>query len=317
MPSERQDFFANGRHAGLAGGPDMPGGEFSGNVPVKFRGGGHGPQGTNIMSIQVVIADDEPLARQLLVRLVREQAGLSVVGAADNGETALRMIRELAPDLVFLDIRMPKLTGVALAAAVRELPVAPLVVFVTAYDDHAAEAFDLDVLDYLVKPIEKARFARAVERARKAICARQVQDLGAKIAAVAGNGAAEPDDDATEPYVIVRQRDELIRIPECDIFWLEAKSQYVVIHTREARYIVAEPLARYHARLVSESFRRVHRSAVVNVTKVRHVLRKLNGVHELRLANGEGVPLSRSRKDLVDRLLGECLDNRNAEGRDR
>lgn len=267
------------------------------------------------MDIQVVIADDEPLARQLLARLVREHRDLAVAGVADNGDTALRMVREAAPDLVFLDIRMPGMTGVELAAAFRSLPACPLVVFVTAFDGYATEAFDLDVLDYLVKPVEKQRFVRAVDRARRALCARRVRDLGERIAAVATTHSEVPARNGAEPYVIVKQRDELIRIPERDIYWLEARSQYVSIHTKEARYIVAEPLARYHARLVSGNFKRVHRSAVVNITKVRRVLRKVNGVHELRLSNGVGVPLSRSRKGLVSKLLGACQQNRSDEVR--
>jgi DNA-binding LytR/AlgR family response regulator len=187
------------------------------------------------MDIQVVIADDEPLARQLLVRLVREHGDLTVAGVADNGDTALRMVRETAPDLVFLDIRMPGMTGVELATAFRSLPACPLVVFVTAFDGYATEAFDLEVLDYLVKPVEKQRFVRAVDRARKALCARRVRDLGERIAAVATTHGENPVGNGADPYVIVKQRDELIRIPERDIYWLEARSQYVSIHTKEAR----------------------------------------------------------------------------------
>lgn len=262
------------------------------------------------MEIKVVIADDEPLARRLLVRLVDAQNDLSIAGVAHNGRNAESMIAELRPDLVFLDVNMPKMTGVEITEAIQQMPVAPFVVFVTAFDHYATTAFDLDVLDYLVKPIEKERFARAVDRARKAIKARRVEELGQEIAAVASPEPERPTSDA--PYVIIKQRDELIRVPEDDIYWLEAASQYVNIHTKDEQYVVSEPLKRYFSRLASPAFRRVHRSAVVNVQKVHRVLRRANGVHELELANGTRVALSRSRRALVDELLNASTSNRNA-----
>ena len=259
------------------------------------------------MEIRVVIADDEPLARQLLVRLIKAVPDITIAGVAHNGESAERMIAEMQPDLVFLDVNMPKMSGVELTEALQRAKASPLVIFVTAFDRFATTAFDLDVLDYLVKPIGKERFARAIERARNAIKARRVRELGEKIAAVNSSSGEETDSDA--PFVIIKQRDELIRVPERDIYWLEAASQYVNIHTRTDRYVVAEPLKRYFSRLTSPDFRRVHRSAVVNVRKVRRVLRKPNGVHELELSNGVGVALSRSRKTLVDELLSATAGN--------
>ena len=262
------------------------------------------------MEIKVVIADDEPLARRLLVRLVNAQTDLNIVGVAHNGRSAENMIAELRPDLVFLDVSMPKMTGVEITEAIQQMPVAPFVVFVTAFDEYATTAFDLDVLDYLVKPIEKERFARAVDRAKKAIKARRVEELGQEIAAVASPEPEAPQGDA--PYVTLKQRDELVRVREADIYWLEAASQYVNIHMKDERYVVAEPLKRYFSRLSLPHFKRVHRSAVVNVQKVHRVLRRANGVHELELANGTRVALSRSRRALVDELLDASTGNRNA-----
>lgn len=262
------------------------------------------------MDIKVVIADDEPLARQLLSRLVNAQQGLTIVGIAEDGATAEQLIRQMQPDLVFVDVNMPRMNGVELTEALHAMTDAPLVIFVTAFDRFATRAFDLDVLDYLVKPIGKSRFTRAVERARKAIKSRQVQILGEEIAAVASPKGQEP---AEQAFVMIKQRDELIRVPERDIYWLEAASQYVNIHTRDCCYVVAEPLKRYFSKLSSPDFKRVHRSAVVNVRKVRRVLRRPHGVHELELANGVGVALSRSRKALVQELLGASAGNRHGE----
>ena len=245
--------------------------------------------------IRVVIADDEPLARQLLARLVACLHGLEVVGIAYDGDSAQRAIDENTPELVFLDVEMPGATGVELASAWRNNPARPFVIFVTAFDRYAIKAFDLDVIDYLVKPISRQRLGQAVNKAKRAIIARRVRKAEA---------------DAWQRHVVIKQGDELLQIRESDIFWLEAASQYVRIHTRAAEYIVAEPLNKYHAKLDPKKFIRVHRSAVVNAQKVQRVLKKMNGVHELQLQNGAGVPLSRSRKSLAHDLLSCSTQNR-------
>ena len=233
---------------------------------------------------------------------------MTVVGMANDGESARRLVEETAPDLVFLDVEMPKLSGVDLAASWRQRPDKPYVVFVTAFDRYAIRAFDLDALDYLVKPIDRHRLARSVERAKKAICSMRLRVLAEKIAAATATGAMEtPPHDR---HIVIRQRDELLRIAESDIFWLEAASQYVRVHTASADYIIAEPMNKYHAKLTSDAFVRVHRSAVVNVHKIERVLKKANGTHELQLGNGVRVPLSRSRKALVDGFLDASSRNR-------
>ena len=255
--------------------------------------------------VRVLIADDEQLARKLLKNLVGLQGGISVCGLAASGAEALQLIERESPDLVFLDIKMPGLDGIELARIVNRMPVPPFVVFVTAFEGYAVPAFELDALDYLVKPVNRERFGQTVQRAKKAISTQRIRMLGEKIAA-----ASTPDAD-DERYVVVRQCDDLIRIPESQILWLEAASQYVRIHTANNQYIVAEPLSRYHARLKSESFLRVHRSAVVNTMKIVRVRKMRNGVHQLRLVNGASVPVSRSRKTLVDQLLSVCAQREN------
>lgn len=247
--------------------------------------------------LRVVIADDEPLARRLLARLVETEPGLLVVGVATDGEHARQLIAETRPDLVFLDIMMPRLSGVELMRRFGDDPWQPRVIFVTAFDHYAAKAFDLDALDYLVKPIEKARFARAVERARQALT-KATERSDADAAA------------ATTASVRIRQGDEIVDVPERAIGWLEAASQYVRIHTGDRTFIVAETLGAFHRRLRSQAFIRVHRSAVVNVTRVARVLRRSNRVHELELDTGDRVPLSRSRRRLLADILGASARRR-------
>lgn len=267
---------------------------------------------STVSGIRVVIADDEPLARKLLTRLVGEHPEMTIVGSASDGETARQVVEETAPDLVYLDIEMPGISGVDLTESWRRLDTRPYVVFVTAYDQYAIQAFDLDALDYLVKPIEKGRFARSIERAIQAISAARIRNLGEQIAGLTDGGKAASTVTEMTRYVVIRQGDELVRVQESDIFWLEAASQYVHVHTRDNRYLVAEPLKNYVGKLSPETFVRVHRSAAVNVNKVERVLRKTNGVHELQLANGAGVPLSRSRRKMVHDLLTISAKNRKA-----
>lgn len=261
-------------------------------------------------AIRVVIADDEPLARQLLMRLVDSQPDLLLVGVAETGESAWQLIQKARPDLVFLDIKMPEMSGVELAGLLQSRGRSPYVVFVTGYNQYAPRAFDLDALDYLVKPIAKDRFRQSVERARKAICADRLQELGEKIAAVTGHDASAAGGDARDTHLTLRQGDELLRIDERDVYWVEAASQYVRVHTDSNSYIVAESLNRFLQKLSPQRFRRVHRSAAINVSKVDRVLRRPNGVHELQLCNGVAVPLSRSRRQQLTAFLDVSARNR-------
>jgi len=245
--------------------------------------------------IDVVVADDEPLARQLLLRLLADQAGVRVAGVAADGASTRRRIAETAPDLVILDIEMPGLSGVDLVASWPPLAPRPYVIFVTAYREYAATAFNLDAIDYLVKPVVKDRLSRALDKARRTITASRISAANCK-----------PCDSA----VIIRQRDEIIRLEQAQILWLQAASQYVYVHAETGRYIVAETLSRFHARLSPETFLRVHRSAVVNVARVARVLRRPNGLYRLQLTNDASVPLSRSRSRMVGELAAVCAGNR-------
>jgi len=251
--------------------------------------------------IDAVVADDEPLARELLLRLLADQPGIRVTGVAADGASTRRLITDAEPDLVFLDVEMPGMSGVDMMAAWPPQAVRPYVVFVTAYDEYATMAFDLDAVDYLVKPVVKDRLSRALDRARRTIAA-------SRIAAAAQTPAGNPA--ANVGAVVIRQRDEIIRLDESEILWLEAASQYVYVHAESGRYIVAETLSRFHRRLSPDRFLRVHRSAVVNVAKVARVLRRSNGLFRLQLANDTSVPLSRSRRRMLDTLLAACAGNR-------
>ena len=257
--------------------------------------------------IRVLVVDDEPLARTLICRLVEKDADMLIIGTCSNGAEAMHKIDTLHPDLVFIDVQMPEKSGVEVVEKTTGAEGAPCFVFVTAFDQYAVRAFEVDALDYLLKPIQSDRFLAAILRAKKAIQQRRIRSLSRQIAKVESSyeGAS---DRAEDPHFTVRRGDELVSLAVSDIVWIEAAGQYVNVHTDRESYIVAESLKSYHKRLPDSMFIRVHRSAVVNRQKLARIFRRRNGVHSLELRDGSVVPLARSRKKMLNDLLKDCID---------
>lgn len=212
--------------------------------------------------MRVLIADDEPLARERLAALLGE-AGAELVGSAGNGEDALREIERLRPDVVLLDIRMPGRSGLSLAAALKALPSPPAVVFVSAHGEHALEAFDVEAVDYLTKPVRRDRLMAALQRAR--------QRLQPPAPAPAGE----------VPVLVVHDRGRVLRLPLDEILYLKAELKYVTLRTALHTYVLDDALSDLAQRL-GERFVRVHRNAIV----ARHAVRALEPDADDR--HGEG-----------------------------
>jgi DNA-binding LytR/AlgR family response regulator len=256
------------------------------------------------LPISTLVVDDEALARSLLATLVKRDAGLRLVGCCRDGAEALEQIATSEPDLVFLDIHMPVIDGLTVARRLATLEHVPYVIFVTAFDEHAIEAFELNALDYLVKPLQKARFNAAVERAKSAIRNRELLGLTERLLALGRDRqphSGEPT--PTETELTVRCGDSLVQLTSADIIWIEAANQYVLIHTATNTYTVSETLAAYSKRVADARFFRVHRSALVNGTAVVDVAKRKNGTHRLRLRNGDTLTVARSRAALVPGIL--------------
>ncbi|MDX1556705.1 MAG: LytTR family DNA-binding domain-containing protein [Xanthomonadales bacterium] len=238
------------------------------------------------MTIRVLIADDEPLARDLLAQWVRQDPRLRLVGEATDGEEALDLLEKTRAQLLFLDIKMPGPDGVETLRAIRSRNLQPYVVFVTAWDQHAVKAYDLAAGDYLVKPVRKSRFAQAVRRAVRALEARGHYD--------SLNNALPP--------LLVREGDRTTPVAPASIIWVEAASQYARVHTGRSQHLVSRPLADVASELPDTQFLRVHRSALVNLACIRH-LRSDRGSYHLELSNGDVVPVARSRrKEVLSKL---------------
>lgn len=251
--------------------------------------------------VSTLVVDDEPLARSLLAALVRRDDSLRLVGECSNGTEAVEAVGRLRPDLVFLDIQMPVMDGIETVRTLLINEHVPYVIFVTAFDDYAVQAFEIDALDYLVKPIEKERFRRSVARARKVIRERDIVTLTSRLLDIGRPGAAG-DCNAVQELTL-RSGDSIVQISTDDVTWIEAANQYCYVHTANCRYTVSESLGQYAKRITDPRFFRIHRSVLVNAAVVVDVRRRRNGTHRVEIATGESLVLARSRASMVPGLL--------------
>jgi two-component system LytT family response regulator/two-component system response regulator LytT len=217
-----------------------------------------------------VVVDDEALARARIRKLLEAFDDLECVGEAKNGLEAVERIRELKPDLVFLDIQMPGMDGFEVLAALDDVP---LVIFATAYDEYALKAFEVNSIDYLLKPIEKERLAQAVERARELLSG---GDLGREIERIAGLAGARRVD-----RLPVQKGKRIVLVDHADIVWIEASEGLVFVHTREQRFLANTTMAELEARLDSGTFFRIHRSSIVNLNHVVEIVPWFGGKYKV------------------------------------
>ena len=247
--------------------------------------------------IRAIIADDEPLARRGIRQLLGPHPDIDIAAEARNGYETVRALRELKPDLLFLDVQMPQLDGFGVLSEIGAKHM-PAVIFVTAYDEFAVRAFDAHALDYLVKPLEVERFAEAVDRVRERLRSSKAVDLSRKLAALL---ATREKERARQRIVAPTSMGEVV-IDADEIDWIEADDYYAAIHARNGRHLVRESLASLEQRLDSARFVRAHRSAIVNIDRVCE-LRNKHGEALLVLRNGDRVPVSRRRRVRVTQLL--------------
>jgi two-component system, LytTR family, response regulator len=245
------------------------------------------------MSVRVLIVDDEAPARRKVRTHLADAAGVDVVGEAASGPEALEAIRALRPDLVFLDVQMPGMTGFEVIEAVGPEAM-PAVVFVTAYDEFAVEAFEVQAVDYLMKPFHADRFRQALSRALDRIARREEpgESLARLLASLLKKAPREGQ------RLLVRDGERIFFVPLREVVRLSADGNYVQVHTaRGQRHLLRETLARLEARLDPERFARIHRSEIVNVDFVAEVQPAFHGDYTVRLKNGEEVRLSRRYQD--------------------
>ena len=228
--------------------------------------------------MRIVIVDDEPLARLGVRQLLATHLDVTVAGEAGDGHTAVTLLGELRPDVAFLDVQMPELGGFEVLRAIAP-EARPLVIFLTAYDTFAVQAFDAHAIDYLVKPVSQARFDAAVSRARERMRADEAIKRDERL--IFGTGGVD-----------------LVVAPD-EITWIEADDYYAAVHALGRRHLVRESLTSLEARLDRARFVRVHRSAIVNLAHVREMRSSAVGEPAIVLRDGSSLPISRRRRDGV------------------
>jgi two-component system LytT family response regulator len=243
--------------------------------------------------IRVLIVDDEAPARDKLRRWLTEQPNIALVGESADGLAAAAAIAKLQPEVVFLDIQMPGLSGLEVAAQL-EPAGAPLLVFVTAFDEHAIKAFDLNAIDYLLKPYDKDRLQKTLGRIR--------ERRGAGHAAAAIHTARAQT--GSSERLLVPQGETLQLIDAAAIHWLEADDNYVHVHTAQARFILRRTLSDLLVQLGEQRFARIHKSAAVNVAEIKALSPLFKGDHEVTLRSGAVLRLSRRYKEKLFALMG-------------
>ena len=267
------------------------------------------------MSIRAIIVDDEPLARRGLELRLEDTSDIEIVQQCANGREALAAIAELHPDLMFLDIQMPGLSGFDVLAQVPQESL-PMIVFVTAFDRFAIDAFEAHALDYLLKPVDDARLARALERVRAQWQQRQAlaqrEQLMAMLGDLNGQGQIEPESLASQAsrparryatMLPIRVGRETIRLDVSTIDWIDAAGDYMCLHAAGQTHVLRATMRELEEMLDPQVFQRVHRSTIVNLARVRSLRPHLNGECFLKLQSGQEVKLSRSFRDKVELLL--------------
>ncbi len=241
-------------------------------------------------TMKILIVDDEPLARSRLCDLLEEIEEVEVAGEAGNGQQAIDQTRSLAPDLVLLDIRMPGMSGLEVAEALRQLPRPPVVIFTTAYGDHALEAFEADAIDYLLKPIRRSRLEQALQKARPLV----------EQAAAASPGEGEG---RQRSHICAHHRGNLILVPVEEIYYFQADHKYIVVRHKGGEVLIDESLKSLEEEF-GDRFTRIHRNALVSNAHIQTLEKSADGHHYIRLRGvEEGLAVSRRQLSVVRKLV--------------
>lgn len=245
------------------------------------------------MNIRTLIVDDEPLARERVKRFLRDESDISLVGECGNGREAIKAIREKDPDLVFLDIQMPEKNGFEVIRSLGEKEL-PTVVFVTAYDQYALQAFDVHALDYLLKPFNRDRIHRAVARAREQIEHRKLGNLDERLTSLIAdlkNGKKYLE------RLVVKSVGRVFFLKTDEIDWIEAAGNYVKLHVGRDSHMIRETMNGIEGKLDPDKFLRIHRSTVVNIDRIKELHPMFSGDYAVILRDGKELALSRNYRE--------------------
>ena len=250
------------------------------------------------MKTRVLIVDDEALARDRVRKLLASESDVEVAGECGNGPDAITFIQRERPDLVFLDVQMPEVSGFDVLRALSPENL-PAVIFVTAHDQHAIEAFEVHALDYLLKPFKRARFQEAVRRAVEHVQARDAAGMNRQLAEWLKSTKTAP---AYLNRIAVKSDDRTIFVKVEEIDYVESASNYVVLCTRTGNHVLRDTLTNLETRLPPKLFLRISRSVIVNLDAVKELQPGLQGEHIIILHGGKQLTMTRGLREVQERL---------------
>jgi two-component system LytT family response regulator len=256
-------------------------------------------------ALRVLVADDEPMGRQRLVRMLQDEPQVEVVASCSSGHEALAAIRRDEPDLAFLDIQMPGLDGFGVLRALEEGERLPVVVFVTAHDHYAVRAFDMHALDYLLKPFDQERLQTALERARSRLAAAPMTDSTQRVLALLHELTQRQRGELGLERLVVRTQERSFFIRTESIDWIEAAGKYVHLHVGKATHLLRGSMANLEQQLDPARFVRISRSAIVNIDRIQEVQPWFQGDHVVILADRTRLTSTRGYRENLHRLLGK------------
>jgi two-component system, LytTR family, response regulator len=256
------------------------------------------------MTLRVAIVDDEPLAREGVALNLRGEADVEIVALCADGTEAVKAIRELTPDLVFLDVRMPGLSGFDVIETIG-VERMPAVIFLTAYEQHALDAFRVNAIDYLLKPLDPAKLAAALVRARRDIKEQNLVRRANELVSLLDR--LSPHSANRQGRILVRAGANVHILKPEEIIWVEAEGDYVTLHTAEQSFLLSDSLRNMEVRLGPHGFRQIHRSCLVSMPRIRKLLANENGDYQAVLDNGTQLKVGRRYKD----ALFAALDAQN------
>lgn len=251
--------------------------------------------------LRVLIVDDEPLARERLRGMLRAEPSVEIVGECASGTEAIATIKASPIDLIFLDMQMPGCDGLQVLAGIPENN-RPAVIFATAHEQFAVDAFEVQAVDYLLKPFDRERFQTALRRAQEYLRARRAGDLGQKLEGMLADTVAPTK---KIERLTVKADGRLVFLKSEEIIWVEAADNYAVLHLVTGRLMLRETMSALEARLGSTSFARVNRSAIVHLDQIKELQPAMHGDYTVLLRDGTKLPLSRNLRGKLDRFTGE------------
>lgn len=242
---------------------------------------------------RVLIVDDEPLARERIKDLLKEETEFEIVGESRNGLEAIRMINKQSPDLVFLDVQMPELDGFGVLESV-DVSNIPHVIFVTAYDQYALRAFEVHALDYLLKPFDQKRFQVALQRAKTQLEMKKNGEFTNRLKELLHDVKSEPK---YLDRLIIKSEGRIFFIKADEVDWIEAAGNYVTLHVGQEGHLMRETMSGMEQRLNPEKFIRIHRSHIVNIERIKEIQPWFNGEYLIILKDETRLTLSRKYRE--------------------